>query len=101
MGILALMNQSGLFIPAAEGSMMPVYNHIYSIIGDDQSIQYTLSTFSSYITQLVSFLPYVNEKDLVLLDELGADDPIEGAMLAQAVTEYFETKCELYYYVTF
>lgn len=92
-GILALMNQSGLFIPAAEGSMMPVYNHIYSIIGDDQSIQYNLSTFSSYITQLVSFLPYVNEKDLVLLDELGAGtDPIEGAMLAQAVTEYLVNK---------
>ena len=70
-GLLSLMNQSGLFIPAEEGSMLPVYDHIYAIIGDEQSIQDNLSTFSSYITQLVSFLPSAGEKDLVLLDELG------------------------------
>lgn len=93
-GILALMNQSGLFIPASEGSVLPVYEHIFAIIGDDQSIQFNLSTFSSYITQLVSFLSVAGAKDLVLLDELGAGtDPVEGAMLAQSVTEYLVKKC--------
>lgn len=92
-GLLSLMNQSGLFIPAAEGSSLPVYDHIYAIIGDEQSIQDNLSTFSSYITQLVSFLPTVGEKDLVLLDELGSGtDPVEGAALAQSVTEYLQMK---------
>ena len=90
-GLLALMNQSGLFIPAEEGSVLPVYDHIYAIIGDEQSIQDNLSTFSSYITQMVSFLPTAGSKDLVLLDELGSGtDPIEGAALAQAVTEYLQ-----------
>lgn len=92
-GLLSLMNQSGLFIPAEEGSMLPVYDHIYAIIGDEQSIQDNLSTFSSYITQLVSFLPSAGEKDLVLLDELGSGtDPVEGAALAQSVTEYLQMK---------
>ncbi|WP_297019278.1 endonuclease MutS2 [uncultured Dialister sp.] len=92
-GLLSLMNQSGLFIPAADGSSLPVYDHIYAIIGDEQSIQDNLSTFSSYITQLVSFLPTVGEKDLVLLDELGSGtDPVEGAALAQSVTEYLQMK---------
>lgn len=92
-GLLSLMNQSGLFIPAEEGSMLPVYDHIYAIIGDEQSIQDNLSTFSSYITQLVSFLPSAGERDLVLLDELGSGtDPVEGAALAQSVTEYLQMK---------
>lgn len=90
-GLLALMNQSGLFIPAGEGSVLPVYDHIYAIIGDEQSIQDNLSTFSSYITQMVSFLPTAGSNDLVLLDELGSGtDPVEGAALAQAVTEYLQ-----------
>lgn len=89
LGLLALMNQSGLFIPAAEGSRLPVYRHIYTVIGDEQSIQYNLSTFSSYITQMAAFLAQCQEGDLVLLDELGSGtDPIEGAALAQAVAEY-------------
>lgn len=93
LGLLALMNQAGLFIPAAEGSRLPVYRHIYAIIGDDQSIQYDLSTFSSYVTQMVDFLGEADEKSLVLLDELGSGtDPIEGAALAQAVTEYLREK---------
>lgn len=92
-GLLSLMNQSGLFIPAEEGSMLPVYDHIYAIIGDEQSIQDNLSTFSSYITQLVSFLPSAGRNDLVLLDELGSGtDPVEGAALAQSVTEYIQMK---------
>ena len=90
-GLLSLMNQSGLFIPAAEGSMLPIYKNIYAIIGDEQSIQYNLSTFSSYITQLTDFLSHVGTEDLVLLDELGSGtDPIEGAALAQSVTEYLQ-----------
>ncbi len=92
-GLLALMNQSGLFIPASEGSILPVYKNIYSIIGDEQSIQFNLSTFSSYISQLVSFLPTAGKNDLVLLDELGSGtDPIEGAALAQSVTEYLDKR---------
>lgn len=90
-GLLSLMNQSGLFIPAAEGSMLPIYKNIYAIIGDEQSIQYNLSTFSSYITQLTAFLSHVGTEDLVLLDELGSGtDPVEGAALAQSVTEYLQ-----------
>ncbi len=89
LGILALMNQAGLFIPAQEGSLLPIYENIYAIIGDDQSIQYNLSTFSSYITQLSSFLDKCTSSDLVLLDELGSGtDPIEGAALAESVTEF-------------
>ncbi len=92
-GLLALMNQSGLFIPAEEGSTLPIYKNIYAIIGDEQSIQYNLSTFSSYITQLVNFLAYTGKNDLILLDELGSGtDPLEGAALAQAVTEYLQMK---------
>lgn len=92
-GLLALMNQSGLFIPADEGSILPVYKNIYSIIGDEQSIQLNLSTFSSYIKQLISFLPIAEKGDLVLLDELGSGtDPVEGAALAQAVTEYLDKR---------
>ena len=90
-GLFALMNQSGLFIPAAEGSVMPVYTHVFSIIGDEQSIQYNLSTFSSYITQLTAILSEAADSDLVLLDELGSGtDPLEGAALAQSVTEYLQ-----------
>lgn len=93
LGLLGLMNQAGLFIPAAEGSRLPLYDHMYAIIGDDQSIQYNLSTFSSYITQMVNFLGKAESHDLVLLDELGSGtDPIEGAALAQAVTEFLEEK---------
>lgn len=93
LGLLALMNQAGLFIPASEGSVLPIYEHIYAIIGDDQSILYNLSTFSSYITHLASFLGKCGHKDLVLLDELGSGtDPIEGAALAESVTEFLYKK---------
>ena len=71
LGLLALMNQAGLFIPAKEGSTLPVFKHFYAIIGDDQSIQYNLSTFSSYITKLSGFLGTCDSHDLVILDDLG------------------------------
>ena len=93
LGLLALMNQAGLFIPAAEGTTLPVYRRIYAIIGDDQSIMDNLSTFSSYITQLSRFIGKAGEHDLVLLDELGSGtDPVEGAALAEAVTEYLSRR---------
>lgn len=92
-GLLALMNQSGLFIPADEGSELPLFHEIYAIIGDDQSIQNNLSTFSGYVTQLTKFLPYVEKNDLVLLDELGTGtSPLEGAALAEAITEFLNKK---------
>ncbi|MDY6084326.1 MAG: endonuclease MutS2 [Dialister sp.] len=88
-GLAALMNQSGLFIPADEGSRLPVYTAVHAIIGDEQSIQYDLSTFSSYVTQLAALIDNAGHTDLVLLDELGTGtDPIEGAALAEAVTEH-------------
>ncbi len=93
LGLLALMNQAGLFIPAAEGTCLPVYRHIYAVIGDEQSIMDNLSTFSGYITQLAAFIRKAGKYDLVLLDELGSGtDPVEGAALAEAVTEFLAKK---------
>lgn len=92
-GLFCMMNQCGLFIPADEGSVLPVFKNIYAIIGDEQSIQNNLSTFSAYITQLSSFLHKASKEDLILLDELGSGtDPVEGAALAQSVTEYLSDK---------
>ncbi len=93
LGLLALMNQAGLFIPAAEGTTLPIYRHIYAVIGDEQSIMDNLSTFSGYVTQLAAFIRKAGAGDLVLLDELGSGtDPVEGAALAVAVTEYLAKK---------
>lgn len=92
-GLFCMMNQCGLLIPSQEGSVLPVFKNIYAIIGDEQSIQNNLSTFSAYITQLSSFISKVTEDDLVLLDELGSGtDPVEGASLAQSITEYLLSK---------
>lgn len=93
LGLLALMNQAGLFIPAMEGTVLPVFPRIYAVIGDDQSIQENLSTFSAYMTQLIRVLRDMSSDDLVLLDELGSGtDPVEGAALAQAVTEEIHSR---------
>lgn len=89
-GLLALMTQAGLHIPAAPESRMPVFSNILADIGDGQNIAHSLSTFSSHITNIIEIMGYCRPNTLVLLDEVGTGtDPVEGSALAIAVLEYF------------
>lgn len=91
-GLFALMTQAGLFIPAAPDSEMPVIGNIFADIGDEQSIEQSLSTFSGHMTNLVQILKQIRAGDLVLIDEIGAGtDPSEGAALAMSMLEYIHS----------
>lgn len=92
-GLTSLMAASGFFVPCAEGSELSVYKGIYCDIGDEQSIEQSLSTFSSHMKNLINITESVDNESLVLLDELGAGtDPAEGSALAIAAIEYLRSK---------
>ncbi|RJR27182.1 MAG: endonuclease MutS2, partial [Candidatus Latescibacterota bacterium] len=93
-GLLVVMDRAGLPVPCAEGSVLPRYDAVFVDIGDDQSIEASLSTFSSRVTRLRGIIERANERSLVLIDEIGdGTDPDEGAALAQAALEHLMERC--------
>jgi len=93
LGLFAMMNQSALALPLDEGSVLPVFDGIFADIGDEQSINQSLSTFSAHITNISGITAHATEKSLILLDELGSGtDPQEGGAIAMAVLDYLIEK---------
>lgn len=93
LGLLAMMAQSGLLVPCLEPTKLPIFSGIYADIGDEQSIEQSLSTFSSHITKIIDILDKAEAKSLILLDELGSGtDPKEGASLAISIMDHLRQR---------